>query len=166
MNPESIHKLYDYNYWAFERVWNCVIRLTDEQFTHNIEYSSGSIRNHVVHLMSATTRWMMRLQAVQLPLHLSFEDFPTLAITKAKWDELRSETLDYVNSLAQAQLDEVVSWELPNRGIISKSPRWEILLHVANHATDHRAQMLAVLNQHFGVETVEQDMIFYLVEQK
>ena len=164
MNPEAIRELYGYNYWAFERVWNCITQLTDDQFIQPIEYSTGAIRNQVVHLMSATHRWMLRLQTAQLPAHLAFEDFTTLASTKARWDELRVDILDYVNALTQDQLDEIIPWELPNRGIVSKNRRWEILLHVANHATDHRAQMLAILNQHFGIQTVEQDMIFYLVE--
>jgi hypothetical protein len=29
---------------------------------------------------------------------------------------------------------------------------------------DHRAQELVVLNQYFGIQTVEQDMILYLTE--
>jgi uncharacterized damage-inducible protein DinB len=37
-------------------------------------------------------------------------------------------------------------------------------LHVINHGTDHRAQILAMLNQ-LGGETVEQDLIFYLREK-
>ena len=166
MNPESIRVLYDYSYWAFERVWNCITHLSDEQFIQNIEYSTGSIRNHVVHLMSATNRWMARLQAVEVPPQLVFEEFSTLAATLAKWNEYRSKTLDYVGSLTQNQLDEIIQWELNNRNILSKNPRWEILLHVANHATDHRAQILAMLDQYFSVETVEQDMILYLTEPK
>ncbi len=85
-------------------------------------------------------------------------------ITKAKWDELRAETLAYVTSLTQDQLDEVIRWELPDRGIVAENPRWELLLHVANHGTDHRAQVLTILNQHFKIQTVEQDMILFLTE--
>jgi uncharacterized damage-inducible protein DinB len=35
-----------------------------------------------------------------------------------------------------------------------------VLLHVANHGTDHRAQLLRLLND-LGVRTVAQDDIFY-----
>jgi uncharacterized damage-inducible protein DinB len=38
--------------------------------------------------------------------------------------------------------------------------RWQVLLHVANHGTDHRAQLLRLLND-LGVRTVAQDDIFY-----
>ena len=37
---------------------------------------------------------------------------------------------------------------------------WQVLLHVANHGTDHRAQLLRLLND-LGVETDYQDYVFY-----
>jgi uncharacterized damage-inducible protein DinB len=164
MNPESIRVLYDYNYWAFERVWACTIPLSDEQFVQPLDYSMGSIRNHTVHLMSATQRWIKRLQKTDVPAHLAYEDYPTRTETKAMWDVLKTATLDYMQSLDQMQLDEIISWELPARNLNVHNRRWEVLLHVANHSTDHRAQMLAMLNQQFGVKTVEQDLILYLAE--
>ena len=38
---------------------------------------------------------------------------------------------------------------------------WQVLLHVVNHGTDHRAQLLRQLND-LGVKTVSQDYIFYV----
>ena len=38
---------------------------------------------------------------------------------------------------------------------------WQVLLHVANHGTDHRAQLLRLLND-LGVKTTSQDYIFYV----
>jgi uncharacterized damage-inducible protein DinB len=42
---------------------------------------------------------------------------------------------------------------------------WQILLHVANHGTGHRAQLLRILNE-LGIKTFEQNYIFYLRENK
>jgi uncharacterized damage-inducible protein DinB len=166
MRPNEIRTMYGYSYWAFDKVWECVLQLSDEQFTEELDYSRGSIRNQVMHMMSATRRWIIRLNGGEMVPHLALEDFSTRAATKAKWDELRVEVLDYVNNLSEADLDGVVHWQLPDRGMDAENTRWEILLHVANHATDHRAQILAMLNQHFGIQTPEQDMLFYLLEAK
>ena len=38
---------------------------------------------------------------------------------------------------------------------------WQVLLHVVNHGTDHRAQLLRWLND-LGVNTEYQDYIFYV----
>lgn len=166
MKPNEIKTIFDYNFWAFERVWDCVSQLSDEQFINEVDYSTGSLRNIVVHMMSANSRWVGRLQSQDTLPHLAFEDFDTLVKTKAKWDELKKEFSDYINLLDQEQLNAVVHWEIPTRNWALDNHRWEILLHVATHATDHRAQILAILHHHFHVKTIEQDMIIYLAERK
>jgi len=40
----------------------------------------------------------------------------------------------------------------------------QVLLHVVNHATDHRAQLLRVLHD-LGVKTTSQDHIFYVYDK-
>jgi uncharacterized damage-inducible protein DinB len=50
MNLEAVRELYDYTYIIFDRVWDCILQLTDELFTQPIDYSTGSIRNHMVPL--------------------------------------------------------------------------------------------------------------------
>ena len=166
MKPNEIRTVYEYSYWAFEKVWDCVMQLSDDQFVQELGYSRGSIRHQVVHMMSATQRWIIRLKQEPMQPHLAFKDFNTRVAAKSKWDELRTEAMAYVNSLSEADLDAVIPWELPARDMAAENPRWEILLHATNHATDHRAQILAMLNQHFGIDTPEQDMLFYLLEAK
>jgi uncharacterized damage-inducible protein DinB len=40
---------------------------------------------------------------------------------------------------------------------------WQVLLHVADHGTDHGAQILRLLND-LGIETSYQDYIFHVYE--
>jgi uncharacterized damage-inducible protein DinB len=40
---------------------------------------------------------------------------------------------------------------------------WQVLLHVANHGTDHRAQLLRILHD-LGVKTESQDYIFLVYD--
>ena len=166
MKTNELKTIFDYNFWAFERVWESIRQLSDEQFVEEIDYSTGSIRNIVAHIMSANHNWMSRSQDAEIKTRLVYEDFISLSQTKSKWDELRTEFANYVDSLTEEQLEGSVNWELPARELKFCNLRWEILLHVANHATDHRAQILAILHYHFHVKTVEQDMIFYLARQR
>jgi uncharacterized damage-inducible protein DinB len=164
MTPNEIKGIFDYNFWAFDRVWHCISRLSDDQFIEEIDYSTGSIRNMILHIMSGNRAWMSVLRGSELPPRLALEDFDTQSKTRAKWDDLKTEFLDHLAYLDQEQLDGIVNWELLSHGLKSTSLRWEILLHLANHATDHRAQILSIAHRHFHIKTVEQDMIIYLAE--
>jgi uncharacterized damage-inducible protein DinB len=93
MNINEIKTIFDYNFWAFERVWECILPISEEQFIQEIDYSTGSIRNLVVHMMSANQNWMNRLRGIKMPLRLVFEDYDDYFKTKAKWDELRKNSL-------------------------------------------------------------------------
>src|SRR5689334_2868791 len=105
MNVDTIRTVYNYNYWAFDQVWECLTPLTEAQFVEDVGYSTGSVRNYIVHTMSATRRWIRRLQRVEEIPHLAFEDYPTRVATRTQWDLLKAETLDYVAGLDQAQLE-------------------------------------------------------------
>ena len=165
MKKNEIIKVFDYNFWASERVWERISQISNEQFVEEIDYSTGSIRNIVVHIMGGNRTWMSVLRGTEFPPRLDPEDFDTTSKTKTKWDELKIEFLDRLNSFNQKQLDGTINWELPAQGLKAINRRWEILLHLANHGTDHRAQILAILHQHFHVRTIEQDMIVYLGER-
>jgi uncharacterized damage-inducible protein DinB len=40
-------------------------------------------------------------------------------------------------------------------------PAWQVLAHVVNHGTDHRAQILRLLDR-YGAPTFDQDLILHL----
>ncbi len=65
---------------------------------------------------------------------------------------MRTELLDYVRTL-----DEAKALGTPP-GLYG--PAWQVLLHLGNHGTDHRAQVLRAL-QAFGAPTFDQDFILY-----
>lgn len=75
MRPEAIQSLLGYSYWAFDRVWDCIAQLTDDQFTQDLGYSLVSIRNQVVHLISSHQRWVDRMQSTETATHLRFDDY-------------------------------------------------------------------------------------------
>ena len=165
MKPTEIKSIFDYNFWAFDRVWECISQISDAQFAQEIDYSTGSIRNIIVHIMSGNRVWMSVLRGIEFPPRILLEELDTSSKTRAIWDELKIEFLDHLNCLDQEQLDGTVAWNLLSHGLQSTSLRWEILLHLANHATDHRSQILALLHHYFHTKTVEQDMIIYLAER-
>ncbi len=161
MMQKTISMLFDYHYSLFERIWDIVADLSAEQFVADSEYSIGSLRNHFVHCLSAEDRWLARLQKQDLPALLEYAHYPDQNTLRPHWQAHRQRISQYVNSLTEADLAEVIEVNFPHRGGAYQNSRWQILLHLVNHGTDHRAQILALLHD-LGAPTFEQDLILHL----
>ena len=128
------------------RLWDHLVEhLTDEQFTQPLGYSHGSIRNQVVHLAATDRYWLHDIQAKPVT-GLDTQDYPTRQSFTAVWDGIGVSLLEYVKSLAESDLEEVPDGLLETRG--------EALVHIVNHGTDHRAEILSMLHG-LGAPTFE-----------
>jgi uncharacterized damage-inducible protein DinB len=161
MRVEVIRQLFDYNYGSHRHLWESIGCITDAQYVEAVPYSIGSIRNHMVHLMSVDVRWLARLQNAPLPERLNYADFSTNVETRRKWDEIETRMLAYIAALRDDQLNEIVVYDLPHRGGVKRDPRWLILVHLVNHGTEHRSQVLPILHR-LGAPTFEQDLMNYV----
>lgn len=162
MNADAFRQLYDYHISENRKIWdNYIMSITQEQFVQDVDYSVGSIRNHVVHLMAVDDSWFAGLRKVERPEWLQPEDFPDRDQIRAHWDGVEQRMKDYLGTVT----DEVLFQPpFPDKPRDNNMLLWQVLIHVANHGTDHRAQMLRLLHD-VGVETGPQDMVFYLREQ-
>lgn len=161
MDASAIGRLLHYHYGMFERVWECAYDLTADQFVAETDYSLGSVRNHFLHCMNVDGRWLARMKGGAPPPRLNSSDYPDQAALHDQWEHVCASVLAYVDSLTEKDLYECVQVELEGRNLEARLfRRWEILLHVANHGSDHRAQILARLHE-LGAETIEQDLILH-----
>jgi uncharacterized damage-inducible protein DinB len=152
---DLIRTLFEYNDAMNRRLWECIVTLSDEQYVQEVGYSRGSLRDQALHLTSAEGGWLRGLRGDPNARQFSVgpADHPTPAAGQAAWQETAAELLAYVSGLTQDELEET-----PPGLPIS---RWQTLLHLANHGTDHRAQMLRILAD-FGAPTFEQDLLFHV----
>jgi uncharacterized damage-inducible protein DinB len=60
MTVKDLERRFDYGYWANSRFLAVISQLTPEQFTQNVAGSYGSIRNTLVHMLSAEWGWLDR----------------------------------------------------------------------------------------------------------
>jgi uncharacterized damage-inducible protein DinB len=140
------------------------MKLSDAQFGRHFDYSIGSVHAQVVHVMAAEEIWYFRLRGESLASMRKPEDFETRPKIRAKWDLIERDFRSYVNNLTDSDLLKTVSYRTTN-GRSTGDALAGILLHVCNHGTDHRAQILGLLHQ-LGAETVDQDLIAYMREQR
>ena len=60
MTVKDLERLYDYGYWANKKLLAVVAQMTPEQFTQTVAGSYGSVRNTLVHVLSAEWGWLDR----------------------------------------------------------------------------------------------------------
>lgn len=166
MNLESMRKLYDYDRWANQKVWDCVEKLSEAQFKQKHDYSAGSVYNQVYHLMTSEL-WALKIFGVDTDAEfktLKQDDFPTRAAIHAQWDGYVRRVQDHLNALTDPKIQAEIAMPLGS-GLVLKAPMWEFLMSMIDHSADHRAQILARIHQ-LGGETCEQGYFFYLIERQ
>jgi uncharacterized damage-inducible protein DinB len=160
MNADAFRHFYDYHFSENRNLWDTYIMpLTHEHFVQHIDYSMGSVRNQIVHLMSVDDTWFRGLRGVEIPEALNPVDFENREKIRSYWDSVEQKMRDYLARLRDDMLFTKPFAEGEDENLIL----WQVLLHVANHGTDHRAQLLRLLHD-CGTKTVSQDYIFYVYE--
>lgn len=157
MNHDLIQTFITYHIEMTQRVWESIEKISEEQFLMDDVYSRGSIRNLMVHLASTDRRWLAGLKNKPDVGHLNLEEYSTPAVGQETFENIAKELFDFVSTLTDQELkdhtDQVVE------------PRWQVLLHLVNHGTDHRATVLHKLHE-FGAPTFPQDFIIWLWSRK
>jgi uncharacterized damage-inducible protein DinB len=162
MNKDYFIELYDYTFWADRKLFECVMALSDEQYTQNIEFSQGSIRDQIMHLAGVESWWPHFLATGEL----AFYDESVISREQLRdmWDQVERDIRAYLQTLTPEELDRKVKppfWDEEESPVTV----WQALLQVANHSTDHRAQIMAMLHTKFGAPTFTQDYLTYLSEK-
>ncbi len=153
-NRDLIQTFVDYHLAMSNRVWESIEQITEQQFLQEDPYSRGSIRNLMVHLANTDRSWLAGLKNLpdvrgQLK---KYEEYPDRTSVRTYGNSISQELGAYVHELSEADLN--------SSPIDIPGPRWEVLLHLVNHGTDHRATVLQRLNE-FGAPTFDQDFILW-----
>lgn len=160
MNAEAFRHFYNYHFAENRKIWDLYITpLSPEQFTQAVGYSHGSIRNQIVHLVNVDESWFCSLRGIEGPEWPDPADIDDRELIRARWDRVEQEMRAYLENLGDDMLFEKPFPDGEDKDLIL----WQVLLHVANHGTDHRAQVLRLLND-LGVKTQAQDYIFYVYD--
>jgi uncharacterized damage-inducible protein DinB len=161
MNADAFRHFFNYHFAENRSLWErYVAPLPGDLFIQPAGYSHGSVRGQVVHIMSTDEVWFAGLRGATFP-----EDFPPVMgddrdAIRARWDAVEEMMREYLAGLTEEIL---VSTPIEEPEEDRDLKVWQVLLHVVNHGTDHRAQLLRLLND-LGVDTKSQDYIFYAYE--
>ena len=133
--------------------------MTEEQFTRKVLPGFGSVHLTLVHILGAEVLWFARWQGGSPKTMLSQHELPALPAIRGRWAELIDERRASLASLDEAGLAATMHWT-NMRGQAFALPRWQVVLHCANHSTHHRSEVAAILTE-LGHEPDSTDLLEY-----
>lgn len=164
MTVQDLEVLYDYNYWANRKLFEVMARQTREEFVKPVAGSYESVRNTLVHVLSAEWGWLDRCGGHQRGARLRSDDYPTLESLVATWTKVEGYLREFLSTLTDEDLKREVEYS-PD-GIARRTmPIGDMLQHSVMHGVHHRGQV-ALLLRLLGRTPGNFDVIFYLAEKR
>jgi uncharacterized damage-inducible protein DinB len=164
VNVNDLERLYDYSYWANRKLLQVASQLTPEQFTQTVAGSYGSIRNTLVHVLSAEWGWLDRCGGHERGPALRPEDYPTVESLVEVWKSVEGYVREFLSKLSDEDLARTVEFMNP-RGEKRSGILGPLLQHGAIHGVHHRGQV-ALLLRSLGYTPGNFDILFYDAEQR
>lgn len=160
MTPEYFRTLFDYNYWARDRVLGAAAGLSREAYEASNGFTYGSLRGILVHALSAEWIWRRRWQdGVSPARHLTADEVPTLPALRARWLQEEAQMRAFLDTLTQERLGAGLPYA-STEGEAHSNILWHLMAHVINHSTSHRSEAAEALTM-LGHSPGDLDMIQY-----
>lgn len=165
MNRSDIQLLLDYNRWGNARILGAAAELTDEEFRAPGRFPHGGLRATLVHALFAEWVWRMRWLGTPPHSHHRWkpEEFPTLAALRARWTDEEARLMEFAGRLTEKELKAEIEYTSTEGGRHTRV-RWETMVHLVNHGTQHRTEAAAMLTD-FGHSPGDIDLIVFLNER-
>jgi uncharacterized damage-inducible protein DinB len=149
---ESLVELFRHNAWANQRLFDACAELSAAQLDATVVGTFGNIRDTLTHIVGAQERYVAALSESG-PVSVIREREPFAGVAALR-DAARASGEALIALAERAQDGATVTTTY--RGDPFTLPVWLMFLQAINHATEHRAQVAAILTQQ-GIEPPSMD---------
>jgi len=158
-SAKDLRALYDYGYWANGKLLEVVSQLTQEEFTQAVAGSYGSVRNTLVHILSAEWGWLDRCGGAKRGPALVATDYPTVASLIDRSRQVEAHVREFLSHLNDVDLNRTIEFSF-GKGPQNAMRLGELMHHAAIHGIHHRGQVSLLLRS-LGQVPGNFDMLFY-----
>ncbi len=163
MDIESIRTLFDYHYWARDRVLAAAELINADQFTQSKGASFDTLQGTFVHLMNSERLWLNRWLGKADEPALEPQNFSMLNEVRMYWDMIQMHMEKYLKELTPDRLSTVIRYT-NLKGDTLQYPLWQMMHQVILHGVHHRSEAATMLTE-FGHAPEPLDLIFYFREK-
>lgn len=149
---EIILECASYNAWANQVLLTAVSNLTEEQQNAALKSSFPSLYKTFLHMADASGVWWQRLKLQEKVEWLSETFTGDMQALSALLQQQDKQWLEWVSAASEPSLQHEFIYYNSKRERF-KQPVYQMLLHLFNHNTYHRGQVVTMLRQ-LGVEKV------------
>lgn len=150
-----------YNSWANRKVGSFILNAPESLFDEEVKSSMTSLRQTVYHIWDAEFIWMRRIQGESLHDWPSKNFNGTRDETIAAWTEGSEILEDFVKNQEFSFGSVIVSYRNLKGDLFQNSVE-QIIMHVVNHSTFHRGQIVTILRGLGYTDLASSDLITYL----
>ena len=158
-SAKDLRALYDYGYWANGKLFELVTQITSEQFNQSVAGSYGSVRNTLVHMLSAEWGWLERCGGAPRGPAFVSADFPTATSLIDRWRQEEAHVREFLSNLNDEDLARIVEFSFGS-GPKHAMRLGDLMHHGAVHGIHHRGQV-ALLLRSLGYVPGNFDILFY-----
>lgn len=145
MTADEVRELFRYNTWASRRVFDVAAQLPPEHYAKDLGSSFGGIHGTLAHITAAERVWLDRWLGQPGKL-LGPADFAGLPAVVALWEAVEAERTPFLDSLDDRRLEDPITARSSGGGTYVNTLR-ETVLHVVEHSSYHRGQVITLLRQ-------------------
>ena len=153
-----------YNEWANERILACVDDLTAQQFTKSLVSSFSTIRDTLVHIVVTEWVWLQRWKGQSPRSAPDWTQHAMLENIRSALREVEAQRRKYLRTIDDEDLNRSIGFVYLS-GAEGRHTLEEMLLHVVNHSTYHRGQVVTLLRQ-VGAIPISTDMVTFYTEAR
>ena len=154
MRADEIRFLFDYDRWATRRVLMVLDGLDPALWSRTGNVGERGLGAILVHHLGASQRWRHGFQESGEEPEPEREPLPSSDELRQRWETEWAAVDAWLPTVTDSFVEYV------HQGV----PVWQMLVHVVNHGTQHRAEAAALLTAE-GRSPGELDLIEYAEEQ-
>lgn len=143
-----------YNIWANQKIMEVILALPEEKQMAEVPSSFNSLYKTVLHMWDAESIWWQRMKLQERIIRPSENFNSSMKDVVNGLMQQSNQWFDWVSSALDIALDHVFQYQTMEKEQF-KQPIYQMLLHVFNHGTYHRGQLINMLRQ-LGVEKLPQ----------